>query len=153
MADAERMRRFLRAWDIVAEAGRLDEYEAEIRRTQPPHGIYEMTIGQRLNTRDMARRIPEDFGTLEEREAAVAEHWVGSRGLTALAAIETVAREVIEDRQAKPTAADEEPQEQPPEPPSDWMPGEQGGRPIEIKSAAAVPDAVRRAQARRAIGK
>jgi hypothetical protein len=160
MADHERIRRFLRAYEIVADARRLDEYRAEIRRTQPPHGMYELSIGQFLDVREMARRIPEAFGSLEEREAAVIEHWVGSAGRTALAAIETIAREVIGDYNAPRPEPIEEEQEAPPEPPADWMPSyladaeqQEPAAPIEIKSAAEVPESVKRAQARRAARK
>lgn len=152
MADDERIRRFLSAYDIVAQADRLDEYRAEIRRTQPQNAHYD-TWGLTLQIDEMARRIPADFGTMDERRAAVVEHYVGSAGKTALKAIETIAAEVIEDRRRKPAEPEEDPQEEPPEPPADWRSECQGQEPIVIKTAAEAPACVRLAKARKAAGK
>lgn len=154
MADHDSIRRFIRAAIVVDEARRMDEYWTEVRANTPAN--YYWPGASRLFASELARLVPREFGTLEEIEAIALELTVGSDGATKLAAIETIAREVIEGRKrprVERVEPDEEPQEQPPEPPADWMPGEQGGKPIEIKSAAAVPEAVKRAQARRAAGK
>jgi len=142
-ADHACIRRFLRALDVVIEAGRLDEYHAEVRRTQPECGIYDASIGRRLFAADLARIVPREFGSPDEIEAAAMQHMIGSPGRTALAAIERIAEEIADDQRRAKMQPAEEAEADPPGPPDDWMPSE-APEPIEATADDYVPPWERR---------